>query len=162
MGHFDAQINKAADVFGRKGPVPMKIMPLKPQLTGPIVVLIDSRSASAAEVLAYHVRFTKRGKVIGDQSAGRLMSAHILYEQAGSDALILYGIEVSTGRVVFPDGINLEGKGVQPDIKCLPTAQEIAANHDTCLDLAYKEARKALASQKPKATPARKKRRHTP
>jgi C-terminal processing protease CtpA/Prc len=156
-GHFDPRETKLADVVGRKGPVPMKIVPLKPQLTAPLFVLIDSRSASAAEIFAYHVRLTKRGVVIGDQSAGRLMDARILYEQAGSDALILYGIEVSTGKVAFPGGADFEGKGVQPDVMCLPSAQEIAAKHDTCRDLAFAKARKALATPKPKATTKRKK-----
>jgi len=45
----------------------------------------------------------------------------------------------------FPGGEELEKRGVTPDIKCLPTGEQLHQKQDMCRALAYSLARKALS-----------------
>jgi len=60
-------------------------------------------------------------------------------------AATVSGLEISVARVVFPGSEELENRGVTPDIKCLPTGDQLRQKQDMCRSLAYVLARKALA-----------------
>jgi C-terminal processing protease CtpA/Prc len=63
-----------------------------------------------------------------------------------------YGISVATARVVFPDGEELEKKGITPDVMCLPTGEELRDGKDSCLNKAFELAKEAgKNSPEPKA-----------
>jgi C-terminal processing protease CtpA/Prc len=47
-----------------------------------------------------------------------------------------YGVMVSTGEVIMKDGKNLDGVGVTPDLKLLPTPEDLAAGRDPALSMA--------------------------
>jgi len=98
--------------------------------TGPLVVLVDSRSAGAAEVLARVAQLTGRGAVLGDRTAGAAM--HSLQQQVsiGADRPVLYGVSVTDAALVMPDGGDLERVGVTPDETILPTPAQMAAGED--------------------------------
>ncbi len=53
-----------------------------------------------------------------------------------------YAIQIAVGRVVFPDGEELEHKGVTPDEFCVPTGEDLRKEHDPCLIKALALARK--------------------
>ncbi|HYL97372.1 MAG TPA: S41 family peptidase [Blastocatellia bacterium] len=71
---FDHDV-KIAELKGRKDSKPMMAKPHSHGFSGKLIVLIDSQSASAAEVLARLVQLEKRGTVLGDRSAGAVMQA---------------------------------------------------------------------------------------
>jgi len=98
--------------------------------TGLLVVLVDSRSAGASEVLARVVQLTERGVVLGDRTAGAAM--HSLQQQMsiGADRPIFYGVSVTDAALVMPDGGDLERVGVTPDETILPTPAQLAAGED--------------------------------
>jgi carboxyl-terminal processing protease len=77
---------------GRKDSKPMfeKYHPHNPW-SGKLVVLVDSRSASASEILARLVQLEKRGVVIGDRSAGAVMESIQYSYQAGMGVTVFYG-----------------------------------------------------------------------
>lgn len=143
-GCFDAKENDIATSMGRKETRPMKVKPLSPQFPGPMFILVDSESSSAAEIFARHFQLEKRAVVIGDQTPGRVEEAKLYFEDAGNLEVIPYMVEVSEARVVFPGGEELEKKGVTPDVMCLPTGADLAAGKDPCLTRAYVMAREAL------------------
>src|SRR5262249_59109111 len=73
-------------------------------------------------------------------SASRIFSNNI-----GSTLVISYGLQVAIGRVVFPGGEELEGKGVLPDQSCIPTALDLIEHRDVCLTTAVELARARAA-----------------
>ena len=100
--------------------------------SGKLVVLVDSGSASAAELFARVVQLEKRGTVVGDQSAGAVMEARTFpFSQGallGSD--LPYGVEVTVADLKMTDGNSLEHHGVVPDEMLLPSPEELAAGAD--------------------------------
>jgi C-terminal processing protease CtpA/Prc len=101
--------------------------------SGKLLVLIDSRSASAAELLARIVQFERRGTVVGDRSAGAVMEALAYPFQLGNDPLLYYALSVTDADLIMTDGRSLERVGVAPDETMLPTAHDLAAGRDPVL-----------------------------
>lgn len=101
--------------------------------TGPLYVLVDSRSASASEILARAVQLTQRGRVLGDRTAGAVMQAQMRGLGLGMETRIFYGSQVTTADIVMSDGGRLEHVGVAPDDRLLPTAIDLATRRDPVL-----------------------------
>lgn len=130
---FDRDV-KVADLKARKGTKPL-IAKTRGGKTfkGKLVVLIDSQSASASEVIARVVQLEKRGLVIGDQSAGAVMRSRQHPRQIGIDVVVFYGVSITDSDLIMSDGNSLELKGVVPDERILPTASDMAADRDPVL-----------------------------
>ena len=108
----------------------------KDAFTGQLVVLIDSRSASSAELLARVVQLEKRGTVIGDRSAGAVMQSKSYPYEMGTDSIIIYGASITDADMIMSDGKSLEHVGVNPDELMLPTGADLAAGRDPVLSRA--------------------------
>jgi C-terminal processing protease CtpA/Prc len=114
---------------------------MKPQLaktrgkvfTGKLIVLVDSRSASAAELFARTMQLEHRGVVVGDRTSGSVMEARAYPYQQGVDIIILYGASITDADLIMADGKSLEHTGVGPDEIVLPSAQDIASGRDPAL-----------------------------
>lgn len=100
---------------------------------GKVIVLIDSQSASAAEILARIVQLEHRGFVIGDRSEGAVMESRHYSESMGADTRIFYGFSITSANLLMADGASLEGTGVMPDELMLPTASDLAEGRDPVL-----------------------------
>ena len=115
---------------------------LKPELaktragnvfSGKLIVLVDSRSASAAELFARVVQLEHRGTVLGDHSSGSVMeSRHYPFHQ-GVETQIAYGASITEADLIMADGKSLEHAGVVPDEVILPSAADLAAGRDPVL-----------------------------
>jgi carboxyl-terminal processing protease len=100
---------------------------------GKLIVLVDSRSASASEVTARVVQLAGRGRVIGDRTAGAVMRARYHGYSIGTQTVVFYGINVTDADLEMSDGGRLEGVGVVPDEVMLPTSADLAAGRDPVL-----------------------------
>jgi len=109
--------------------------------TGQLLVLVDSNSASASEVFARVVQIEKRGKIIGDVTAGQVMEAMFLNLTSvrGIATVSLFGLEVTIADLVMSDGQRLEGAGVIPDKAVGPTSFALAKKTDQVLAYAISE-----------------------
>jgi C-terminal processing protease CtpA/Prc len=100
--------------------------------SGKLIVLVDSGSASAAELFARVVQLEKRGTVIGDRSAGAVMEAREFpfTQGAAFGEFLPYGVEVTIADLKMTDGNSLEHHGVVPDEILLPSPEELAVGAD--------------------------------
>jgi C-terminal processing protease CtpA/Prc len=106
---------------------------------GKVFVLIDSKSASGAEVFARVMQLEKRGTVVGDRSSGAVMESvqatFPLRTSASWQAIprSFYGASITIADLLMSDNKSLEKTGVLPDVVVLPTAADLAAKRDPVL-----------------------------
>ena len=103
---------------------------------GRLLVLVDSNSGSASEVLARVVQLEKRGTVLGDRTAGKVMRSRLYPHQIGLETVVFYGVSVTDADLIMGDGKSLENMGVSPDEILLPTAEDIRSQKDSVLSRA--------------------------
>ena len=104
--------------------------------SGKLVVLVDSKSASAAELFARIVQLEKRGVVIGDRTSGHVMEAKVYDHKIGEETAVFFGAEITEADILMSDGRSLEHTGVTPDELVLPTASDLAEGRDPVLSRA--------------------------
>jgi carboxyl-terminal processing protease len=131
-GCFEKEI-KIGDRIGRSEQKPMIAKLHGHPFTGKLVVLVDSKSASAAELFARVVQIEKRGTVLGDLSSGSVMEAKHYSYKAGIDTVVFYGASITDADIVMTDGKSLEHNGVVPDEIMLPSAEDLANGRDPVL-----------------------------
>jgi C-terminal processing protease CtpA/Prc len=102
---------------------------------GQLILLVDSGSSSAAELLARVVQIEKRGTVIGDQTAGSVGRARY-YVFPLSRKAVYYGVSVTEASIVMTDGKALEHIGVIPNKLMLPTSSDLHDGADPVLSYA--------------------------
>lgn len=130
---FDRDITIATQIT-RKGQKPQIAKSRgKAIFTGKLIVLVDSGSASAAELLARVLQLEHRATVLGDRSSGSVMEALSYPFQTGVDIQVFYGASISSADLIMADGKSLEKTGVTPDVILLPTAADLAGRKDPVL-----------------------------
>ena len=93
--------NDTSRIFAKKGDV----------IDGkPLIVLINSGSASASEIVAGALKDHSRAIIVGTRSFGK-GSVQSIIPLAGNGAMRL-----TTARYYTPSGISIQAKGIEPDI----------------------------------------------
>jgi C-terminal processing protease CtpA/Prc len=105
---------------------------------GDLIVIVDSESGSASEVFAKVIQLEKRGKVLGDVSAGAVMESRFFSHQLGIEVTVPYGVSVTIADLIMTDGKSLENIGVTPDEKIIPKSKDLADKRDIVLSKAVK------------------------
>lgn len=121
--------------IGRKPNLKPQVAKARPSSAykGKLIVLIDSRSASAAELFARVVQLEHRGTVLGDLSSGSVMESRFYPWHQGVDTVFTYGASITDADLIMADGKSLEHTGVTPDELILPTAEDLAKGRDPVL-----------------------------
>ena len=128
---FDRDV-KIADIKRRKETKPVVAKTRGGDaFKGQLVVLIDSRSGSAAELLARVVQLEKRGTVIGDLSAGAVMRSKGYSYTIGVGTITYYGVSVTDADSIMSDGRAWSTSA--PDELLLPSAADLTAKRDPVL-----------------------------
>ncbi len=84
------------------------------QASYPIVVLMDSSSASASEIVAGALKNNDRALIAGDTSFGK-GSVQVLYELPDKSAL-----KLTIGQYLTPGNMSIQSVGIVPDIRLVP------------------------------------------
>ena len=142
-GHFTAKAGVLNNAISRKKTEPVKIKPHGDRFNVPMIILVDSQSASAAEVFARYFQKTGQAQIVGDISSGQVNTAIYYPEEIGADSIVPFGVNIAVARVAFEDGEELEHNPIKPDFPCLPTEADLRAGADPCLKKAVALARKA-------------------
>ena len=96
----------------------------------PLAVLVNRNSASSSEVVAGALQDHGRGMLIGNETFGKGSINHFRQLSDGS------AIYITIGRWYTPNGRQIEGNGLTPDIVVDRTDQDIAEGKDPQLDRA--------------------------
>jgi carboxyl-terminal processing protease len=96
--------------------------------SGPVVILVDARSASSSEVFAAGMQDSQRAKIVGSQSCGCVLGIAKPREMKGGGVL-----EMSEVLWFSPKGRKLEGTGIIPDKTVTPTAADLQEKRDPAL-----------------------------
>ena len=104
--------------------------PAETVFAGPVALLVGNRTLSFAETLSMAVESLDNVTVTGQQSAGSNGTITGVRLPGGLEV-------VFTGqRLLYPDGSEFHGIGIQPDVEVVPTPAQFAAGIDPELEVA--------------------------
>ncbi|MCR5414987.1 MAG: hypothetical protein K6F50_09730 [Kiritimatiellae bacterium] len=111
----------------------------------PVVVLMNSRTFSNGEVFAHAMRTLGRGKLVGEETAGSVITTY-------GEEILDYGVARLPRAGVFRmDGVDMEGNGAKPDVEVAITPADIAAGRDPQLSAAFDLLASEVLSRTPPA-----------
>jgi len=126
LGRLFEQEVKIGDNVTRKKTVPMIAKGKRGSaFTGKLIVLVDSRSGSAAEIFSRAVQIEKRATILGDLTSGKVMAARAYGHLVGEGPALFFADMVSEADFVMTDGNSIENRGVTPDETMLPSNQDL-------------------------------------
>jgi C-terminal processing protease CtpA/Prc len=131
VGAFVGDKTKIGDLKGRDKQPPMLAKKPGDVYQGTLVVLVDSDSASAAELFARMMQIAGRAKVVGDRTSGSVMESRGYDHTVGES--VVFATSITVADIIMPDGKSLEHAGVVPDDLLLPTAEDLVAGRDPVL-----------------------------
>ena len=126
----------------RQGFNPMLAYSQRLPYLGPIAVLLDGTSQSAAEMFAAGLQEDHRAIVVGETTAGNVIPSAIIKLPTG--ALLQYGF----AKFLTPLGRVLESHGVTPDWTISPTRAGLLADGDLQLSFGIRKVQEEIAARK--------------
>lgn len=101
----------------------------------PLVILIDGGSASASEVVTGALRDYEAGIIIGTTSFGKgiVQQLKVLPNDMG-------GLKVTTSKYYTPNGENIHGTGIEPDITVEIPEEILHQDYDRSIDPQFQKA----------------------
>jgi carboxyl-terminal processing protease len=96
----------------------------------PIVILVNEGSASASEILAGALRDNRQIKIIGEKTFGKGSVQEV--ENMANDSMI----KLTIAEWLTPNGLSLNGNGLEPDYKVELTDEDYENDKDPQLDKA--------------------------
>ena len=106
------------------------ITPRPGAYTGPVAVLVDGLSLSAAEFFADGMQKTGRAKLFGQRTTGFALPS-VIEKLPNGDA-----IQYVHADYVNSEGERLEGRGVTPDFQIIPARTQLLEGRDPVLEAA--------------------------
>lgn len=96
----------------------------------PTIVMVDGASASASEILSGALKDYKKAKLLGTKTYGKGMVQKILPMPNET------GLNLTVAKYLTPNGIDINKKGINPDIKVELSIKDVKNNTDSQLQAA--------------------------
>lgn len=108
----------------------------------PLIVLINGASASASEILSGALKDHHRAILVGEKTFGKGLVQKIFDLPDGS------GINMTVSKYLTPNGVDINTKGISPDVQVKFTLEDLKKGKDIQLEEAQKIALQAIKSKK--------------
>jgi C-terminal processing protease CtpA/Prc len=132
--HFFRREVHIAEPKGRRRLRPLVAQGRRDAFAGELIVLVDSATASSAEIFARVIQIEQRGIVVGDRTAACVMQARTRMASIPLIGAVLpFGVSIAEADIIMRDGRSLQGTGVTPDVVSLPTGDDLAHGRDPVL-----------------------------
>ena len=95
---------------------------------GPLVLVTNARTASAAEVFAASLREAGRASVVGEATCGCVLGIRERHPLPDGGVLDISEMDYHTAG-----GTRLEGRGLRPDLEVAPTREDLSRGRDRAL-----------------------------
>lgn len=136
LSFFVREKTEVADLVERNKHHRLNVDPDDHHYTGKLFILLDSDSASAAEMFARVLQLNHGATIVGQRSAGKVMRAEERGFSVGTALQAVFGASITVNDAIMTDGHSLENHGVIPDVAVAPTAADLAAQRDPVLAMA--------------------------
>ncbi len=111
----------AGGALDREGAIHLVLSPVERPFAGPVAVLTSRRTAGTAEALAAILQASGRAKIIGEQTAGRIVLSRPVDVGEG------WMFRLPAAGWLPPDGVAVGPRGVEPDLRSSADAAPIRA-----------------------------------
>jgi len=101
--------------------------------SGPLVVLVGPITGSAAEIFAAAIQDNARGRLVGRMTNGSVLTTLEFPLPDGG------GVKVPVADFTRASGKRIEGVGIEPDIRVIPSLADIRAGRDPAMERAILE-----------------------
>jgi tricorn protease len=105
---------------------------------GPVNMLCNEKSFSNAEIISHAFKTLKRGTLVGQQTAGGVIST------GGTTLIDGTSVRIPFRGWFLPDGSNMENNGAMPDIRIIQTPEDESSGTDSQLKAAVDDLMKRI------------------
>ncbi len=112
---------KIATLQGRNFPAQVYTSSSGKTLGAPLIILVNSGTASAAEILSAAIEQNQEGTLYGTQTFGKGIAQDVVPMQGGGD------LKITVAQWMTPDGGNIEHKGITPSYVVTGSAAPLVA-----------------------------------
>ncbi len=106
------------------------VLPHERPFAGRVAILTDGLTRSAGEIFTAGMQDLGRARIFGTRTAGAVLPAKLLRLPNGDS------LEYAIANFTSPSGKVLEGNGVEPDVRVVPTRQQLLEGRDPVLEAA--------------------------
>ncbi|GAB2212440.1 hypothetical protein Droror1_Dr00020406 [Drosera rotundifolia] len=97
-----------------------------PLVSAPVIVLVNHNTASASEIVATALHDNCRAVLVGEKTYGKGLIQSVFELHDGS------GVVVTIGKYVTPQHLDINGNGVEPDFRKIPSWSEVSEHLSNC------------------------------
>lgn len=102
------------------------------RFSGPVFVLIGPDTGSAAEGFAWYMQLRTKAQLIGEQSAGALLSSDTFDLPEG------WSVTIPVHGIWGPDGTDFADRALTPDLQVLTSREDLCTGRDKVVDTALR------------------------